>query len=180
MQLASIGQLGALMMPRNKIQPKWFDDYIPSEVSNSTLFKFMVEIGKDRKIEVDMRADLEIDYQIIQQQLEDAPSEFAYWAAIYSELKMNVAKLERQIKARRGELTDRAIKAAMDASIKLTDKQIQAMIESDNGLNVLEAKLMLAQKHAGKMYFMVEAIRMKSDNIRSLAGFARNEQSMQK
>jgi hypothetical protein len=107
--------------------------------------------------------------------LEDTPSEFAYWGAIYSELKMQVAKVERQIKARRGKLVDKAIKSAAQASVRLTDKQVQAIVEADQDLNRLEAKLIISNKHCGKMYFMVEAIRMKSDNLRSLAGFARIE-----
>jgi hypothetical protein len=127
-----------------------------------------------------MRADLDIDYQIIQQQLEDTPSEFAYWCAIFSELKMQVNKLERTIKVRRGKLVEKILKEAMDSSVRLTDKQVQAIIEADEELNKLEVKLMIAQKHTGKMGFMVEAIKMKSDNLRSLAGFARQEMTMQK
>jgi hypothetical protein len=164
---------------RNK-QPKWFDDYVPEEVANSSLFKFTVVIGSKQKIVVDMRADLEVDYNVIQDQLEDTPSEFAYWAAIYSELKMQVAKIERKIKARRGKLVDKIVKDATEASVRLTDKQTQAIVEADSDLGLLEAKQMLMNKHCGKMYFMVEAIRMKSDNLRSLAGFARIEYADQK
>ncbi len=165
---------GETMAKRKKPQPKWFDDFVPEEVANSTLFQFVVNI-KGQEIVVDMRADLEIEYAIIQSQLEDTPSEFAYWGAIYSELKMQVAKVERQIKARRGKLVDKAIKSAAQASVRLTDKQVQAIVEADQDLNRLEAKLIISNKHCGKMYFMVEAIRMKSDNLRSLAGFARIE-----
>jgi len=164
-------------MAKRRKQPKWFDEYVPSEVANSTLFKFKIKIGPSQVIEVDMRSDLEVDYKIVQDQLEDTPSEFAYWAAIYSELKLQVNKLERQIKAKRGKLIDKAVKEAAQANVRLTDKQVQAIIEADKELNVLEAKLMLMNKHCGKMYFMVEAIRMKSDNLRSLAGFARIEMS---
>lgn len=124
-----------------------------------------------------MRADLDVDYTIIQDQLADTPSEFAYWGAIYSELKMRVALLERKVKTRRGVLADQAIKQAVAASVKLTDKQVQTIIEADRELNELEAKAILLNKHTGKAYFMVEAIRMKSDNIRSLAGFAKAEMS---
>ena len=167
-------------MAKKRPQPKWFDEFVPDEVANSTLFQFAVAIKPGQTIVVDMRADLEIEYSIIQDQLEDTPSEFAYWGAIYSELRMQVAKLERQIKALRGKLVDRAIKAASSASVRLTDKQTQAVIEADPELVRLEAKLMIDNKHCGKMYIMVEAIKMKSDNLRSLAGFARIEYAGQK
>ena len=167
-----IAKHGAKVRP--KTLPKWFTEYVPEEVANSSLFKFTVIIG-NKKVEVDMCADLGVDYQILQQQLEDTPSEFAYWAAIFSELKMQVNKVERQIKVRRGKLVDKTIREAMEASVKITDKQVQAIIEADNDLTELEARLMILQKHTGKMGFMIDAIRMKSDNLRSLAGFARIE-----
>ena len=172
-------------MAKIRKQPKWFDEYVPEEVANSTLFKFEVttgrdQAGNDQKISVDMRADLDVDYHLVQDQLEDTPSEFAYWAAIFSELKMQVAKIERMVKTRRARLIDEAMKNASAAQVKMTDKQTQAIIEADADLNKLELRLMLANKHAGKMYYMIEAIKMKSDNLRSLAGFARQEMATQK
>ena len=154
--------------------PKWFTTNITEEVSDSTIFKFTVRInGKD--IEVDMRADLEVDYSIILQQLEDTPSELAYWAAIYSELKARCSLLERKIKARRGFVSVDIIDKYSKQQTKLTDKQLLSAIDGDIILNGLETELTKIQKHTGKLYFMIEAIKMKSDNLRSLAGFARIE-----
>ena len=163
-------------MPSNL--PKWFKENLTEEVSGSTLFKFNIQIGKE-KIEVDMRTDLDVNYENIRHELESTPSIFAYWAAIYSELRMQSAKIERQIKARRGKLIDKVLEEASSSGVRITDKQVQAIIESDEVLNLLEVKLMIAQKHTGKMYFMIEAIKMKSDNLRSLAGFARMEYGQQ-
>jgi hypothetical protein len=160
--------------------PKWFSSFVPEEVSDSSIFRFEITIaGKTkedaRTITVDMRADLGIDYTAIQQQLEDTPSEFAYWAAIYSEVKMYVSQLERQVKARRGKIAQILVEEATKNSIKLTDKQLASAIEGDDKLNELEGWLIKMQKQAGKLFFMVDAIRMKCDNLRSLAGFARAE-----
>ena len=94
---------------------------------------------------------------------------------MYSELKMQVAFLERKIKARRGKLVKTVLDDAIAAQVRFTDKQVQSVIEADNVLNKLEVQMLLLNKHAGKMYFMVEALKMKSDNLRSLAGFARIE-----
>ena len=160
-------------MRQKRKKPECIGEYVPQEVVDSTLFKFAVSVGKDHKIEVDMTADLNIDYDIIQQQLEDTPSEFVYWGAILSELKMQAAALERKIKARRGKLTKSLVEEANSAGVRVTDKQVTAMIEADDLLNRLEVKHLLMQKHVGKMYFMVDAIRMKSESIRSLSGFAK-------
>lgn len=168
-----------MALAKNREIPKWFQSYISEEISDSSLFRFDI-IVNDKKVSVDMRADLGIDYTAIQQQLEDTPSEFAYWAAIYSELKAGVSVLERKVKARRGIIAGLLIESAGQSNVKITDKQLATAIEGDEDLNRLEKLLVTMQKHCGKMYFMVEAIRMKSDNLRSLAGFARIEYQGQK
>ena len=167
------------MPARTREIPKWFTAFVSEEVSDSTLFKFNIVIN-NKKIEVDMRADLGVDYTAIQQQLEDTPSEFAYWAALYSELKAGVSTLERRVKARRGVAANHLLEEAFKVGSKVTDKQMAVAIDADEELNRLEGLLANMQKHAGKMYFMIEAIRMKSDNLRSLAGFARIEYQGQK
>lgn len=162
-------------MKKNK-QSKWFQQYVPEDLSSSKIFRFDIEIGEDR-VEVDISADLDIDQSVIQQQLEDIPSEFAYWSALYSELKLQTGILDRKIKARRGVLVNEAVKNATEAQVRLTDKQVQAIIERDKTLNELECRLLVAQKNCGKLYYMIESMRMKSDSLRSLAGFARIEAS---
>jgi phage gp37-like protein len=153
---------------------KWIDKNVGEEVKTSTLFKFKVKIG-ERVVEVDMTTDIEVDYDLIQDQLQETPSMFVYWAAIYSEMKSQCLALERAIKARRGKLIDEAIRGAQQAGVKLTDKALTAIVEADEELNLLENRSIIANKHAGKLYFMIEAIRMKSDNLRSLSGFRRLE-----
>jgi hypothetical protein len=110
-----------------------------------------------------------------QQQLEDTPSEFAFWAAIYSELKLRVSAKERQLKSCRGKIADEIMKECLKHSTKATDKQVTTAIEADQRIVVLESELMLLEKQAGKLYYMVEAIKMKAENLRSLSGFAKIE-----
>ena len=160
--------------------PKWFAEFIPNEIIYSTLFKFTILVPGNKKdeinrIEIDMLADLDIDYAIIQKQLEDTPSQFAYWAAIYSEIKMQVNKIERMIKHRRAFLISQAVKEASQAQVKITVKQSEAVAEADEEIDKLESKLLLLEKNCGKLYYMIEAIRMKHDTLRSLAGFAKQE-----
>lgn len=153
---------------------KWLKDNIPEDVKTSTLFKFQIQIGQ-KVIEIDMTTDIDVDYDLIQDQLQETTSIFVYWAAIYSEVKAQCLMLERMIKARRGALIDEALRGAQQAGVKLTDKALQAVIEADEELNMLENRNIIANKHAGKMYFMIEAIRMKNDSLRSLSGFRRLE-----
>lgn len=151
----------------------WLEE-LPDDILNSTLFKFTIDID-DNKVCIDLVANLGIDYNNIPDELENSPGQYMYWSAIYSELKMQSIILERKIKRYRGVVINRIIDEANKEKIKLTQKQTDAIVEADDKLNQLEVKYALIQKKVGKLYHMVEALKMKSDNIRSLAGFARAE-----
>ena len=160
-------------MAKRTIAP-WFLEHVPQEVSESALFKFTVNLN-DRVIEIDLRVDLGIDYSDIQQQLADTPSMFAFWAAVYTELKGKVAFLERRAKVHRGKITQQLVSEIAKANGKTTDKQVQAIVEADETLSKIESMLLILQKQTGKVYYVLEAMKMKCDNLRSLAGFARME-----
>ena len=174
--MGSIGKLGGghLMARRpRENNPSWIDEHIPEELATSSLFRFAVKLPDGNTIDVDLLQDIDIDYDRLEQQLEQTPSQFVWYAAILAELKSQVQILERKCKAKRGSLTEVAVTVARETGVKPTADQVKAMIESDDTLNTLEARLVLAQKHASKIHHMVEALRMKSDNLRSLAGFKR-------
>jgi hypothetical protein len=158
-------------MAERKI-PKWFTTYIPQEVQDGTLFRFEVKVA-GQKFSVDLRADLDVDYTAVEEQLEDTPAIFSYWSTIYAELKSQTAIMERRIKARRGLLASELLKEVTKAGGKVTDKQMNTVIEGDEELNRMETALIVLEKHTGKMYFMLQAIQMKAENLRSLSGFAK-------
>ncbi len=160
----------------NDKTPRWFKENVPVEVSDSQLFKFAISIGSGptpQIINVDLTADLDVCYELVQQQLEEVPSQYVFWGSIYSELKLQCAKFERQIKGKKGQVTDRILKEAAAQSIKITDKQVNAIIESDIQLQELELKLAIYERNTGKVWFVVQALQMRADSLRSLAGFSK-------
>lgn len=162
-------------MARNKITPPWFTENVPEEIINSEIFRFNISISEGQAVSVDMISDLAIDYGNIQKQLEEMPSIYAYWAAMYSELKEQTAILERKIRTRKGALTKAAVAKFTKEGARLTDKQLSSVIDNDSVLTSLEEQYEKMQKNTGKMYHMVTAISMKADMIRTLAGFAKIE-----
>ena len=54
-------------------------------------------------------------------------------------------------------------------------EQVKSIAEKDKELQKLDVKLALIQKHVGKMWHMVEALKLKAEVLRSLAGFKRQE-----
>lgn len=160
-------------------RPKWVTEHLPEELATSKLFRFEVKLpGQD--ITVDLFQDIDIDYDDLENQLERTPAQYMYWASIYSELRGIVAVFERKIRARRGVLTQEIIDEARKEEVKITDKQVASIVDKDEQLLKLEENFDTVQKNTGKVYHMLEAIKMKSEQMRSLAGFKRQEREQTK
>lgn len=165
--------MGSTRKSGNK--PSWIQEYLPQEIVDSALFHFKITLPSGQVIEVDLTKDIDVDYENLENELSETPAQFIFWASVYSEMKMMVGIYERKLKARRGVLTEESVKLGHEKSIKLTVDAIKAIVEKDEDLNKLEAKLLMLQKHVGKLWFMVDALKMKSEHLRSLAGFKRQE-----
>jgi hypothetical protein len=161
-------------MAKQKL-PRWVEEHVPSEVSSSSMFIFKVKFQNGVVTTINLLTDLDIDYEILEEQLETVAAQYMFWSTVYSELKTNVSTKEIAIKARRSSLAATAIEQARKDNVRLTEKQLTAITENDQSITKLEAELAIAHKHAGKVYHMVEAIRIKSENCRSLAGFKRQD-----
>lgn len=198
--------------------PKWIEDHVPEEVAGSQLFRFNVKLGNgEATAEVDILEDIDIDFDLLEQHLEQIPTQYMYWASIYSELKHQVTILETKIERRKAYLLKEIIANYRANNIKLTDKQAQQLVDADDvdreqlasaikaenlakaeqyrkspeeleklielqfrselkkTLPYLQLQLAIQQRNTGKMYHMVEAIRMRSEHCRSLAGFKRQD-----
>ena len=131
---------------------------------------------KHRTIEVNMVPDLDLDYEILEQQMQHLPTQYAFWAAVYSEVRCKVALQERELKARKGEAITEAQDRAKANGVKLPVELIKAVCESDAKVIIADAVLQDYQMKCGKLFHMLEALKMKAELARSLAGFKRQEQ----
>ena len=158
-----------------KRSPKWALSNISEAISNSQVFKFKVKFPNGHEEEIDLLSDIDIDYDILETHLEEIPAQYMFWAAVYSELKSMVTISDLKVSRRRSILTKEIIERFKAKSIKLTDKQLTNLIDQDDKLAVLQVEVASAHKKAGKVYHMVEAIRLRSEHCRSLAGFKRQD-----
>ena len=162
-------------MSKNDV-PKGVSEHLPPELADSTLFKFKVTLPNGISTEVSMFPDIDVDYDILEQQLQDIPAQYTYWAALYSEMKSMVAIAERKVKSRKGECIEEVLESFRKEELKPPSvEQVKSIAEKDKELQKLDVKLALIQKHVGKMWHMVEALKLKSEVLRSLAGFKRQE-----
>lgn len=162
---------------------EWIEANVPSELINSSLFRFEVSLRipdpenpkKSKKIQVDILSDLDVEMDILEEQMQNLPSQYAFWSAVYSELRVSVAVAERNLKVRKGKATDEVTQRVKESGTKVTADQLRQIIEVNPAL--IEADLKLANAHmlAGKIYHMMEAVKMKHEVCRSLIGIKKAE-----
>lgn len=163
-------------MSQQRRLPVWIENYVPPELQSSILFQFKLKLPNDQTIDVDLRQDLDVDYEQLETQMMDIPAQFMFWGSVHSEMKQMAAIMERRVKARRGIIMDQAVQMAKAAGcFKLTDTQLKVIVEKDHDLNKLEEALAVVEKQAGKLWYMTEALKMKAEHLRSLAGFKKQE-----
>ena len=163
--------------------PKWIEANIPDELVSSSLFKFEVTLqvpdpddpSQKRKIEVDILPDLDIDMDILEEQMQDVPAQYAFWSSVYSELRLAVAVAERNLKVRRGKATKFVQEEAKRNGTRISVEQVKTIVESDQKLIDADLRLARAQMLAGKIWHMIKALEMKQENCRSLIGLKKAE-----
>lgn len=166
--------------------PAWIKDNLPTDLYNSQLFKFTVSLrvedeeDKPKKITVNILPVLDVDYETLETEIANVPAQFAYFATVYSEARHQVNLYERAIKVRKGQLMKQILLKQQEAKTRLTSDQITKILDSDEGIEQLETKLANKQMQAGKLYYFLEALKMKNDNLRSLAGFKKQEQNFER
>ncbi len=179
-------------IPKNTHFPKWIEANLPTELATSTLYKFNVKLQatewdeeeqrhKRREIEVDILPDLDLDLDIIESQMQDLPAQYSFWATVYSEVRLGVAVAERKLKARKAEVTKLVTKEyVQEVGKPPPEKILTQIVEADKRLNEAEMAHQHAQMQAGKLYHMIEALKMKAELARSLLGLKKQDRDNQR
>jgi len=155
----------------------WFSKNVPEDLANR-IIKIRIKLG-DKLVEKDFRPDLHIDYETLEQDLEAIPQIFAYWAMVYSESKAEVAKLDRMVKRRRAMVTEIILHEAQNKEMPKVSREVfKDLVDKDSKLLEIEMKLILANRNTGKLWNIVDALKIKAEALRSLAGFKRQEQRL--
>lgn len=161
-------------------RPTWISEHVPTDVFNE-LFVFKVKLTNGNVVPVNIANDIEVDYERLEEQLDECSGQYVFWASIYSEAKAMVSLLERRIKSRKGDITETLVKDLRAGGMtKVTDKQVAAVVDKDEILFQWEVKLIVLQKNAWKLWHMLQAVQMKSEHLRSRSGFKKQELQQQR
>jgi len=126
---------------------RWFKDNVEEKISEA-LISILVVLPNKEKITRDFRPDLDIDYDLLEEQLADIPSIFAFWSVVLAEQKANTELIEREIKLRKAlitrELLDESKRLAADGAgigtrPGLRQSDIKDLMQGDETLLKLDA-----------------------------------------
>ena len=148
----------------------WYDKNISPGIADAVV-RLRVQFGKAGSVQRDFRPDVNINYDNLEHQLEEMPSIFSFWSSVLSEQRAETALIDRVITAKRAQIAREII----EKSEGISKWKIDEIVEADEDLNKFMGKLIISKRKESKLYGIVDALKMKSDNLRSLAGFKRQE-----
>jgi hypothetical protein len=148
----------------------WWEKNIDQELSE-ILIKFKLTLN-NKEIIRDWRTDCKINYEHLEDDLEDMPSIYAFWTAILSEARKKLRIIEFQIDIQKAKIL-KGVK--IPEGIKLTVADKENIVTLDVEYNQLIIKQIELESTVSKLFGIVDSLKMKSDNLRSLAGFKRAE-----
>jgi len=139
------------------------------------LFILRIKLPGGKSLKHDFSGDFTPEYERLEEQLEETPQMLAFFGSVLSEQKHTCNVLELKIARRRAVVSEDARETAQQSNMKIAKYVLDEIADGDNELLKLQTELLVAQRTLGKLYYFVDSIRMKTDNLRSLAGFKRQE-----
>jgi hypothetical protein len=154
----------------------WIDKNINKDVADY-LFNIKLNCMPKRigMFQRDLRPDVTIDFDNLEEELEQTPEMFAFWSQLFAEQKAKVAKLIRQREITRGYVRSTMLKEAREQGTTLRAEDLKEIINSDKYLVEIDKEIIIEKRKEDKVRAVVDALRLKSEHLRSLSGFKREE-----
>ena len=154
----------------------WINDNVNLDVANF-LFNIKITCLPDRigVFQRDVRPDVTIDFEFLEEQLAQTPEMICFWDMLLAEQKAKVASLESRKDFIRGEITDRILTDCRDKKIEVRRADIEDLIKQDQDYVDHTVKLIQETRVENKLRAVISALQRKSDHLRSLSGFKKEE-----
>lgn len=150
----------------------WWDKEIPEDIAE-VLITLKVKIN-GKQITRDWRKDCNIDYDKLEDDLTTMSSIYSFWTAVLADARKNLRTTEFAIDIRKSKVM-REIKVPEGVKLTVSDKE--SIVTLDPEMAALVAKQIELENVVHKLFGIVDSLKMKADNLRSLAGFKRAELS---
>lgn len=151
---------------------EWWQKNIDAELGNA-IVAFKLKLN-ERVVARDWRIDCDINYETLEDDLETMPSIFGFWSAVLAEARKKQKLIEFKLSIKRSQILDR-ISKDMKEGMKMTKDDKDNIVNLDQSYGLLMIESIETEVTVSKLFGIVDSLKMKSDNLRSLAGFKRAE-----
>jgi hypothetical protein len=152
----------------------WVAKHISSEIAEY-VFNIRITLTNRSLFQRDVRPDLTIDFDGLENQLAELPEMLCFFDQLLAEQRATVSTLEAEQEVTKATIIDEIIDRSRQQGIKTSVQVMNNIINADDRMTLLQAKIIKEEKAENKIRAVVNALQRKSDHLRSLAGFKREE-----
>ena len=154
----------------------WVKKNITVEVADY-LFNIKVSSLPDRigVFQKDVKDDLAIDYDTLEDQMMEMPEVIAFWDMILASQKAKVASIETSMESLKGQIVRRLVEQGRQEKVDIRRSDLDDMVNADEEMMAKKASFIMESRNEDKLKAVVNGLRIKADMLRSLAGFKREE-----
>ncbi len=160
-------------------KPKWAVS-IPDDIFYS-VFRLEVKTPQGR-IAQDIYPFVHFDYHAdpsgdtLIQEVSEIAAKYSFWSMVLADGKFAVAVAKRKVLHRRGKVMNEILQQARIEGVSAPRRQdVEDLIEADPELTKANLELMLAERTESKLLGVVLSLKVKSEELRTLAGFKKQE-----
>lgn len=151
---------------------KWWESNIDPDISKS-LIKLKSKLS-GKSVTRNWTEDLSLDYDNLDEDMEQIPSILAFWSAVLAEARREKSLNEMKMDIRRSKIL-KSISDNMQEGVKLTVKDKDDIVKVDQEWNKLRAAEIEIDVTISKLFGIVDALKIKADNLRSFSSMKRAE-----
>lgn len=155
----------------------WIDKNIPEDVTqylfNIKITSLPSRIGVYQRF---VKDDVMVHFEDLEKQLEETPEIMAFYNQLLAEQSTKRMILLRKKDIMRGKITKRMLEEAdTDVRKRIRREDLKDIINADPGLIDIERDIIMETRAEEKLKSVIKALQMKSEHLRSLAGFKKEE-----
>jgi hypothetical protein len=151
---------------------KWWSKHVDPEISDVVVALKVRLSGK--VINKDWTEDLSLNYENLDEDMEQIPSVLAFWSAVLAEARKKKNVMEMKMDIRRSKVLA-AIKNLAAEGVKMTVQDKENMVNVDEDFNKLRVEYIDIDTTVSKLFGIVESLKVKADNLRSFSSMKRAE-----
>jgi len=151
---------------------KWWENNVDSDIADVIIDLRATLSGK--KVSKNWVDDLALNYENLDRDMEDIPTVLAFWGAVLAEARKQRGINRMKMDIRRSKVLEGTKELAKEG-IKLTVSDKDNIVNVDQKYMALGTKEIELDATISKLFGIVDALKIKADNLRSFAAMKRAE-----